>query len=78
MRSRFVASSCILINTQGPGSRSSNHACSELSHWMSSPKAARLGRALRCLALRPFASHRPSSIIQSRSVEAFTSPGAWG
>ena len=69
-----MASSCILINTQGPGSRSSNQACSELSHWMSSPSAARLGRALRCLAFRSFAFHNPASIIRRRSVEAFTTP----
>ena len=78
MSSRLVASSCIWMSVNRPGTRSSNQACSELSHWISSPKAALRGRALRCRGRSGFAFQTPSSIIHSLSVVASTIPGALG
>ena len=46
----LVASSCSAISTRSGGPRSSSHARTELSHWSSSPRAARRGRRLQCFA----------------------------
>ena len=62
------------MSTKRPAARSSNQACSELSHWMSWPKAALRALALRCLTLLRFGFQAPSSIIHLRRVPAFSGP----
>jgi len=77
MSSRLVASSCIWMSVKRSGTRSSNHACPELSK-VNSPKAAGRGRALRRRGRSGFAFHVPSLIIQTGNAWPLTSPVALG
>lgn len=69
-----MASSIRAISTTSSLLRSSSHAWTEVSMGGISPKGARRTSRFRCRIPGGFASHSPSAIIRSRSVEGWTAP----